>query len=139
MRFRRFMEDAEEVMKIIRQSPNHQKADAQGFRRPDFWDNYKDRWGVKGEFVERKFSLDYIMKLIDKNILHLSSVQEDGVQSKQKSQDYNQTIIGKPSRYEPYPLAVLDGTHSLVAAMKNKEPEIRILISQEALKYLGLE
>lgn len=140
MSFRKFVEEAEEVLKMIQASPNHQAKIDSGVADQSYWDKYRDRWGVHGEFVEMKMPVSYLVNLIDnERKMYISKYDDKEVQAKQMARRFNKVIITRStSSGAPVPLVVVDGTHSLVAAARNKEAEIDVIISRDALTYLGI-
>lgn len=133
--FRLFVENhslhADDILKIIRNSPQHRNA-------PDNydWDRYRERWAVQGDFIRGTIAPDALIKLHRDQRCQLSKVDEQTVLDRMKSKRYNTVVITSPDSYT-FPLVVMDGTHSLIAAWRNKEKQVPVIASLAAANYLG--
>lgn len=134
MTFKDFLENDipdQEVLGMIQASPNM----AQNTSANYDWDRYQSRWGVNGGFRRAKIQTHNLIKLIQNGYCKLSKTSEDGIQSKMQG-TLNPVIITRP-RNEPFVLAVVDGSHSLMAAWNNKADTVDVIVSADAAQWLG--
>lgn len=124
----------DEVLGMIRQSPQM----AASGRSPEQWSDYADRWGVAGNFRRIDMPVAELVRLIRQNYCRLSSsLSQADIEAKMAAKQYNAVILTK-ARQGGYPLAILDGSHSLVAAHRAGVVTLPVLVSDEAARYLGL-
>jgi hypothetical protein len=120
---------AADVLKLISASPQFAGQDVD-------WEKYAHRYGVEGEFVDKKMSAEQLRKLLDDGVLHTEPrLNRRAVQTKARLRDYNPVII--TNRPEGG-LIVCDGNHSLAAALENNEPEIACIVPAASASPLAL-
>lgn len=125
--------DADDVLGQIQRSPQFQGREVD-------WKAYADRWGVAGQTFRRaEVPVATLAKLTqDHRLLISKAVDRAAVDDKKRSGQRNPIIITAPDN-EPYPLAVLDGTHTLHAAHEAGDENAAVVLSEAAAKYLGLD
>lgn len=104
---------ADEVLEIVKKSPNLKFT-------PEQWRNWIVRWGVEGDFERKQISVLQLLKLIDKMLLRINnSIDSGAVDNKKETGERNIVVITKlPHPLGGIPFQVIDGNHSLVAAIQ---------------------
>jgi hypothetical protein len=113
--------DENEVLDLVKKSPN--LASKAGHD----WERHAKRFGIEGGFTTGHASVEDLKKNLDSGHLRGSnSVDPDAVSDKAKSGKLNPVIISKePGRG----MVVVDGNHSLQAAIKRGDKDIPVIVS----------
>lgn len=127
----------EQVQAIVRQSPNlrdnpkfdDDRQTALG-NPTGGWQRYVERFGITGGFVKGEADVSKLGQEIDRGYLRLSGgVEKAAVAEKVSSGRLNTVIITRePGRG----LLVVDGNHSLKAAIERGEKRIKIIVAKSA-------
>ncbi len=134
--------DAGDVLRRIQKSPNHVDQEID-------WERYAVRWGVSGTFYQTSADAALLDSLLESGALGISrDLSESTILDKMETGVFNPAIIARPPN-ERSPLFVLDGSHSLVGAIRNwkadlaagVEPRksVKVIVSGEAAAFLSME
>ena len=135
--------DASDVLRRIQKSPNHADKEID-------WDQYAARWGVSGTFYQTTADAALLDAILETGALGISrDLSEATILDKMESGILNPTVIARPSN-ERAPLFVLDGSHSLVSAIRswkadvadgveNPRKMVKVIVSGEAAAFLAME
>jgi hypothetical protein len=121
---------AERVMDRIKASPQFQGREVD-------WERYAERYKIRGEFHSGEVDSDVLKKLINSQWLSMvqaKSISEEEVKSKQESGKFNPVIITERSGGQ---MLVVDGNHSLVAAIRERKP-ITVIVPKDRAGQFGL-
>ncbi len=136
MKFKLWLENvlsADEVAELVRRSPN--LANNSRLSDPEVWERFRNRFGYgseDGPFVSGSISVENLARYIKSGHLRLSgSSTEDGIQDKVNNGLNTVIITAEPGRG----MLVVDGNHSLRAAIKRMDDKINVIIDQ---KYQSL-
>ena len=125
MKFRLFLENeiipAEDVLRIIMGGYYQQKNGV----NPEV---YTKKFGVQGDFVRRTIPTEKLVWMVNRRMLFISpSKTEQGVLAKVNSGERNPIIITKPQNHS-FPYMVIDGTHSLDAAVRAGDKTVEVIM-----------
>ena len=130
-------ETSGEILTRIRQSPNWAKRQGKSAFSPDHWQKYAEKWGIIGDFTRVLLSASVLRGLVECGRLGISSdLSPATVADKEGTGRLNPTVISRPPSAR-CPLFVLDGTHSLEAAIARGEEWVTCLVSAEAQAELS--
>jgi phage portal protein BeeE len=131
---------AADVLNRIRKSPQWAEQNID-------WEAYAARWGVRGTFHYADVRIDVLAGMLETGSLGISqSLSEEEIATKIESGEFNPIVITRTPA-ERSPLFVLDGSHSLTAAIRSylplaedaAVPRVRVIVSDEAAVYWGLD
>jgi hypothetical protein len=134
-RFKTWFENSisgEEVLQLVQSSPQmrakHDQID---------WPKYAARWGLDQQFVKGQMRVSDLVQLVNNFRVRLSkSLDQNTIAQKSVDSVSGPVIITMPDN-EPQPLAIVDGSHALVAAHNRGQQTISVIVSQPAAKWLG--
>lgn len=135
MKFKTWIEstlEPSDVLGMVQSSPQMPKSDYD-------WGRYAERWGLNEPFIEGTMLVQDLVGLINGFRVRLSKhLDQSDIYTKVKTGHLNPVIITMPAN-EPQPLAIVDGSHSIVAAHQRKQESVDVLASESAARWLGMK
>lgn len=112
----------QQVLNLVKQSPNLASKDID-------WSRHADRFGIEGDFSKGTASVADLKRNLDFGYLRMSNtVDPQTVSEKATSGKLNPIIISKePGRQ----MVVVDGNHSLQAAIKRGDAHVSVIVSDK--------
>jgi hypothetical protein len=134
MKFKTWMEgtiDPQDVLGMVQASPQMPGEEYD-------WAKYAEKWGIGTEpFVEGTMPVRDLVDMVNSGRLHLSSsLDQSDIGDKAKRLLFNPIIITAPANFPR--LAIVDGSHSLVAAHQSQQESVDVIVAESAVRRLGM-
>ena len=101
------------------------------------WPKYANRWGLDQQFVKGQMRVADLVYLVNNSRIQLSKSLDQGTIDTKAADNVNGPVIITMPENGIRPLAIIDGSHALVAAHNRGQQTIPVIVSQPAAKWLG--